>query len=115
MGSTNTTGRRRRPACIARRTTARHEVVHHVFSRGVRNGIQFRGSRVGIAVHIYGTVRGGIIRTVGMVLRSWSSKKTCREYGGITRHAIVTREEGTWVGGKGGEKGVKNEGWINLW
>jgi hypothetical protein len=39
-----------------------------------------------------------------MALGSWSSKKTCREYGRITRHAIVTKR-GRDVGWKGDEKG----------
>lgn len=91
-GSTNTAKHRGRHARIARRTTAWREVVHHVFRRrGSRYEIQFRGCRVGIAVHVYGAVGGGKIGRVGMALGSWSSKKTCRKYGRITRHEIVAK------------------------
>ena len=70
-GSPNTTEHRGRHARIARRTAALCEVVHYVFRRGSRYGIQFRGCRVGITVHAYGAVGGGMIRRAGMALGSW--------------------------------------------
>jgi hypothetical protein len=43
-----------------------------------------------------------MIGRVGMALGSWRGKKTCRKYGGITRHAIVKKRERkvSWKGVK---------------